>query len=327
MPEPGWWVLACIALVPFLIAVWDEKPKSALLYGILTGFVYNTIIIWWITIFGYLPWILLVLYQSLFFGVFAVIANLFRPQKAGLLLIIALPSAWVIMQWVRTLGTYAFPWGSFAHTQIPNFGLIQIASITGFYGIDFILFLFNTMFALFLICSKYSRLSLSVIIAIIILNVSLTVYFHFSENKIDNAYNIAKVAMIQRSEETGITATRHEVMNASEVYGKLTIEAGKLNPDFIVWPETALPVAITPTGWGALISSLAKFTNSHLIAGVIEPYQANYDYNYNSAFVYNNNGDMIGKYRKVKLVPFGEFVPPDRRASSVKVEILLAPLR
>src|SRR5450759_1402734 len=71
LPKPGLWVFAWVGLVPLFVALRDARPLRAALCGLLTGIVYYGIILWWVSLFGILPWLLLVVYQALYIAVFA----------------------------------------------------------------------------------------------------------------------------------------------------------------------------------------------------------------------------------------------------------------
>ncbi len=87
-------------------------------------------------------------------------------------------------------------------------------------------------------------------------------------------------------------------------------EAARKCPDLIVWPETTLPVNITTEGWGALISRLAAQTRANYVVGGYDSSPApSVIESYNSAHFYDRAGRKLGVYHKVRLVPYGEFVP------------------
>ena len=224
---------------------------------------------------------------------------------------IAVPAAWVTLQFLRTLGAYAFIWGSLAHTQAENLPVAQIASITGQWGTDFLVCLFNL--ALAEAISRPTRRFVPLIVA-----GSLTIAvcaFGFLRLQCDPLQtNGQRVAIVQGGLKNGFDVDPGYTDRAFRAYATLTIQAAKSRPDLIIWPETALPTDLTAPGWDRLLGALARFARADLLVGGYstpdDPFRSG---SYNSLFLYNADGERAGVYRKVQLVPFGEFVPMRKR--------------
>jgi apolipoprotein N-acyltransferase len=87
---------------------------------------------------------------------------------------------------------------------------------------------------------------------------------------------------------------------------KLTKAAAAEKPDLILLPESALPMALNQAPWlQAWVRNLAGKSSAWLLLGAI--YQNQQEYN--SAYLFSPQGKATGRYDKVQLVPFGEFVP------------------
>lgn len=91
-------------------------------------------------------------------------------------------------------------------------------------------------------------------------------------------------------------------------YSTLTSKAETQHPALIVWPETAVPGWIPNdahyTQW---IQEIAKESRAHLLVGAVTHQEDNRDYN--AAFLFSPNGEILGEYLKRHLVPFGEYIP------------------
>ena len=98
--------------------------------------------------------------------------------------------------------------------------------------------------------------------------------------------------------------------DAFETCKTMSLKAASDHPDIIVWPETSLTTEITEAGYGALISDLARQTDADYLVGgydaSTDPERAG---SHNASHLYTRDGGKAGVYRKVHLVPFGEFVP------------------
>ncbi|MBI5426782.1 MAG: apolipoprotein N-acyltransferase [Nitrospinae bacterium] len=120
-----------------------------------------------------------------------------------------------------------------------------------------------------------------------------------------------KIALLQGNIEQGRKWDPAHSGKVWQTYRRLTLEAAKSSPDLIVWPEAATPFffANNREGNGAA-RDLARTAGTALLFG--SPYQEdgpNGPLLYNSAFLVSAAGETLGRYDKIHLVPFGEFVP------------------
>jgi apolipoprotein N-acyltransferase len=309
MPKPGWWPLAWVGLAPLLIALHRSRTHEALLYGLVTGAVYYGVILYWLILFGSLPWLLVVLLETACLTAFAVLAWWVKPSKIGLGGFLAVPAAWTLVQWIRTLGPYAFDWGSFAHTQANAVPIIQLSTLTGPWGIEFLVCLTNLLVAGALLNARtLSRAALAVT------GVSLPVIAWLVGSSVIPARLPAdpgiKVAIIQGNLDQGMRATRAGLAKTFGAYAKMSTRAAAGYPDLVVWPESVLTTDVTDDGYGYVISLLARLTGCNYIVGGYEPAEnPSVEESYNAAHFYDRKGRKLGTYRKVRLVPYGEFVP------------------
>ena len=140
------WVFAWVAFIPLFFALENQKPLKSFLTAYLTGFVFFLGTIYWL-IHVTLPGMLAVVaYLALYFGLFGLVVNhtqyaVRRTQYERLFLI---PAAWVTLEWVRGKFLFGgFGWNGIGVSQHQTLPLIQIASITGVYGVSALLVLGN----------------------------------------------------------------------------------------------------------------------------------------------------------------------------------------
>lgn len=306
IPRPGIALFSWIGLVPLLVALHNAKFPQAALYGFLTGAIYFGAVLFWVSLFGYLPWMILTMVEALFFCLFAVISARLMPSKIGWSGYLTVPAAWTAMQWLRSLGTYSLTWGSFAHTQANNLPVIQFSAITGPWGIDFLVCLINiALVSLIYPINKKRRYGPAMVA------VSLTaLVLGFGITSLHNSVNLkpkVNVAIIQGNLQSDFAAPTGYDLISFKAHSLLSRKAAKNHPDFIVWAETTIPTIIS-NSWSAHLSALARDTHSNLIIGGYDNNSFNTP-SYNSAFFYDRSGRKSGVYHKVRLVPFGEFVP------------------
>src|SRR2546425_10962850 len=149
--------LAWIALVPLLIAIREKPWKTAFGQGWLAGLVFFVGTLSWVITpmpqYGKIPFpvsflimLLLAGYCALFVALFAAILvaltdgrGLLRPWTAAAL--------WVTLEWLRGYLFSGFPWALLGYSQYHALSLIQIADVTGVYGVSFLLVLVNALVA------------------------------------------------------------------------------------------------------------------------------------------------------------------------------------
>jgi apolipoprotein N-acyltransferase len=328
--------LAWFALVPLLLAIYGGSARRALKLGFVTGLVFYFITLSWVTNtlinYGNIPtvvsWLiltLLVAYMSLYLGLFTYLVNRFGKSHPVSIFLLA-PVTWTALEYLRsTHSIYGFSWQGLGYSQFQSLPVIQMASITGVYGISALIVLVNA--GLFVLIHpafhKYpvwrngrKRAAISTVLLL-----SLCVgYGWWTLNQVP-VYGIqpVRVALIQGNIPQDMKwnpAYRSEVLDR---YRKLTLQAAVFKPDLIVWPEAVTPFffgrdfegtqyvidtvreAQTPMVLG---SPAVKQTDSSLAVGKSEPLRL-----YNSAYFVSDHGSKLDRYDKIHLVPFGEFVP------------------
>jgi len=136
------WYLAYVALVPWgLAVVAGQRSRWTLLWAYLSGVVFWVIgLYWltWITLVGYLP---LVLYLGSYWLVAAVVVR--AAFRRGWPVWVILPLVWVALEYARAFALSGFPWFFLAHSQAGCTRLIQIADLTGQYGVSFFVAMVN----------------------------------------------------------------------------------------------------------------------------------------------------------------------------------------
>jgi len=137
-PSGALWGLAWVALVPLLISVDEDAPGPAFLRGYAAGFLFFISTLFWIHHVTSPGLILLSAYLALYWAVFAAGAAWSSARSVGRRTVF-LASLWTGLEYVRAEAFSGFGWSALAHTQSVNILLIQIADITGTYGVSFVM--------------------------------------------------------------------------------------------------------------------------------------------------------------------------------------------
>lgn len=308
-PKFGLFPLAWISLIPLIVAVNRARWLGSFGLGVITGFVFFGGLLYWISLFGYLPWFLLALVQSLSVGIFALLINVIG--KCGLITLAAVPSLWTALEWIRSLGAFGFTWGDLAYSQAGWLHIIQISNITGPWGVTFLIVLVNTALALLLIQrDKVALVQASAVAGLVVIAaVAGVVTLNNIESDI---IPDKKVALVQGGVE--MTWRDEKVLEEiRQTYWPMTKNLPR-NLDLIVWPESALPGYLLSSEWlRQEMAHLARENKAYMLVGgphVIEDDNTEAGYKeQNGAYLIHPSGELAGEYYKVHLVPFGEFVP------------------
>jgi apolipoprotein N-acyltransferase len=318
----GW--LAWVALVPLLMATYGARPQAALGWGWLCGGVAYLGILRWIphtmihyggvpvaASYGILA--LLVAYVGLYVGGFAAgWAWGVRRWPRGALLFA--PALWVALEWIRAHALSGFPWASLGYSQYLNRPLIQVAELTSVYGVSFALILGNAMVAQLLHTAKHQTWR-AMVLPWALAASALFAIGGFGVWRLQAAWTgqtAVGVALLQGNiaqDQKWDPASRERIF---AIYTALTRKAAAAaDVDLIVWPEAATPFlfANEPT-YRARQLQLAEEAGRPLLFGSpTYSREDNQDVMYNSAFLIGPGSTVLGRYDKIHLVPFGEYIP------------------
>ncbi len=319
-PNVNFFPFAWFALVPLLVALKRASSwKSAFWSGYLTGglffaglllaiarlYPYANI---FVTLLGYL---LLVGYTALYFAIFSVIVYRLREQQSGILFALVAASVWVGLEWVRSWLLTGFPWGNIGYSQWNNPPAIQIASLTGVYGVSFVIVFLNAGIAT-LICKgrewrkEWVAVAVPLLLTIICLSygfIALRRVQPVSEKHLKVALIPGNIPQIEKWQQASFPGIFRR-------YLTLTRAAALEQPDVIVWPETTVRGEILSGKYPEYHKAFKKMLqdiNLPMLLGATDP-DAFGDI-YNRVLSVSPQGEILDKYAKMHLVPFGEYVP------------------
>ena len=313
-PKFNLWILAWFAFVPLFFALRNKSKFKAFLLSYFAGIIFWLGTIYWLVHVTFVGLISLVLYLALYFGVFGFIIARYSILYTRYSIVL-IPSIWVLLEYLRSYLFTGFGWGLLGYSQYLNLSAIQIADITGAWGISFLVMMIN-VFAYgvmrYALCAmrKKQKALLSVtnyLLPAFILFLSLGYGFHELYMTHDAGGRRLTVSVIQGNIPQSIKWLDYAKEQILERYLSLTSEALSDNPDLIIWPEAALPGVLNQDGH--LKEKLKAFVGEcgvPLLAGAVYSDKSAY---YNSAILISGNGEIAKRYDKLHLVPFGEYVP------------------
>lgn len=313
--------LAWFALVPLFIALKDSSVKSGFWTGGLFGLVYFAGTVHWVTnsvhFYGNIPLVpasLITLLLCTFLAIYPALfgAALVHIRKSHpSLAFLAAPALWTALELARTYVFSGFPWSLLGYTQYTVLPVIQVADLTGVYGISFLIVLVNAALGE-LAMDRKRFLPLAVAGAVL---ASVLIY-GFMQLRIPEAKATFKVSVIQGNIEQDQKWDPAYQTQVFSVYERLTTKASLQQPDLVLWPETATPFYFNSPGETdqKLTADLKGFVRKNRIpllfgSPTYEVLPGRVVHLRNSAFLVSSDGAATAEYHKFHLVPFGEYVP------------------
>ncbi len=231
----------------------------------------------------------------------------------------AAPFLWVAVELARTRIT-AFPWELLGYAETGNFALTRITTLVGVYGLSFEILLVNSVFAAAFLAPREQRKRLifaGCVAAVILQGGQLLAP---PPAATDRAAILVQpnIPILE-----GGMWTKEYFQNTLQDLSALSLhlaseKAAGENPDrhfdLIVWPESPSPFYTNDPMFRETVSSLARHAGTWVVAGSIgiNPVMHSGGGNsqiFNSAALVDPQGEWVGRYDKVHLVPFGEYLP------------------
>ncbi|MDO9532969.1 MAG: apolipoprotein N-acyltransferase [Deltaproteobacteria bacterium] len=313
--------LLIFALVPLFWALKDRSLKAAFWLGLVSGLAHYVALLYWIVyvthVFGKLPLIaaigvLLALagYLCLYTAVWGL--GVAWGATRGLSLLWWAPVLWVALEMGQTYIISGFPWELLGNGLYLYPRLLQLADITGVYGLSFLVVLVNV--SLFLLGfpprgKVFTFRQAAAVCLVLVLWVGYGFYRLGEVDALMAASPKIKVAVVQGNLKQGEKWQKSMVQATLKRYGELTrkVQGARL----IIWPETAAPFLYVRTpDLAAEVQKIARDSGGYLLFGSpayeLTPQGEFY---YNRAYLLNPQAETIGSYDKAHLVPYGEYVP------------------
>ena len=322
-PNASLVVLLPVALVPLLLALDDLRPGRAALLGGLFG------VAFWLTTF---PWIYHVVHR--FGGLpapLAAVALLLAavvpsvPMAAMTALvalavprsmaarILVFPAAWVVQELVRTYAFSGFPWALISYPLAPWPLLTQTAALGGAALTSLLVVFVNAALAEAVRGKGRQRVGgLAVAAAVVAVSVA-TGAARLSRPEVFSPGKELRVLIVQPNIEQDVrTAPGTAERIHFDVTGLTRALLRKAPSDLVLWPESATLLAWPwSEGFRQEITRLCREEGTALLFNTVwsdRPSDDDAPY-FNSALLVDGNGVVGEPYHKLRLVPFGEYVP------------------
>jgi apolipoprotein N-acyltransferase len=317
----------CIGVL--LISLFGTRPRVAFFCGFLHGLVFCLTSVPWIAtvlavhggVSGPGGWGVLVLIASVWgilTGMFAWTVQRLAAYSITLACIGA-PFVWVTFEFVRArLPEISFPWNLLGYPAAPNLGLIQLTSVTGIYGLSFLVAAFNALLAWAEVGPaptarrRLGVLAAAAICLIAVMLIGPRLVPHPQANHMARAVQLN----FPEAAEYGSNWFANHTSDMLEA-ARLSLAPQGHDEDLLVWPEAPAPFSYQDPRFAQFASQLAAKFGHPFLVGVIE-FKPPADgaatahsttVPFNSALLFNPQGQRVFSYDKIHLVPFGEYEP------------------
>ncbi len=328
-PNFDLWFLVWISLSPLLIVIARAPSVTrAAVTGWMWGVVFFYGSCWWLTYpmiryGGISPWVaypllvLPVMLAALFPALFAAaLGQTFR--RFGSASMLAAPLLWVAVEWLRYIVT-GMLWNALGYSQAFHPRLIQSAAWGGVYAVSFLIITANAGIAFWFIRRTTRSLITSGLLLVCLGGLILASALQSNTRHSGADTQRLTIIAIQPNvpmdlngdpKQMDALVARHIALSISGLNGLKTHRefGADLLPRLIIWPES--PMNFTYARDQKLRQALANFTSTNhtsLLLNSLEPALGGGDQN--SAILVNEKGEMSARYDKIRLMPFGEYVP------------------
>jgi apolipoprotein N-acyltransferase len=315
----GW--LAFVALIPLFIALARAKSGwRAFLLGWLSQTVAWLIMVPWVvrvmSHYGGLPYFTGVLifiamsaFLGLYGGAFAAIVHRIRPADSIWRWLIV-PLAWASIEYARTYLLTGFPWNLIAASIVDYTPLVQLDRFAGPYLIG-ALMLVPAAVVSWLIVAKPR--GIRVVFAVGAVAIVMFVWW---------GTGVVASKLVLRSEQPPVRAAllqpnisqemRWDSANLMEIYDRMmrmTADAIGQGATVVIWPESTVPLSFSSTDFFRdAIEQISRDHKTDILLGSVAEDPGERNRIWNAAFLVSG-GRTVGRYDKIRLVPFGEYVP------------------
>jgi apolipoprotein N-acyltransferase len=314
--------LALVALVPVLLATETTRPRAAAGLGYLAGLTFFGLHLLWIAQFlswtggvAWLAWGALSAVQAGFFAAFFALVPATRALGAWRLLV--LPACWAVLELVRAhhpLG--GFPWGLLAVSQHDAGPLLPLARVVGGFGLAAALVAVNLALALWLRAlfagDGPARRRAATLVGLPVLVAGLLGSRLVVPAAPPPSGPPLEVAVVQAGLRGGHglamgLTTERVFANHVRHTETLALTPGD-PPDLVVWGEGAADAdpLVNPDRQAA-VGRAAAAAGAPVLLGATT--RVDDTHRATEALLFTPGGRLADRYRKRRLVPFGEFVP------------------
>lgn len=325
-----WILLACISIVPLFVMINNNSRKMSVLVGFFFGFGIGLGMFFWMingishyTGNGSFYGVLICIISSIFLGFyFALLSSIIKiisisTIKSNWHLFfnkLCIAAIWTVLESGLAFLLQSFPLHYFriGFPFVTNLYTIQLTSFGGLALLSFLIVLINLFIAEFFIQKNKIYLLYSFSIFVFAFIIGVLCYYTYTPNLVGKSF---KIAIVSDNVNPEIKWNDQNGNAFANNYFQLCKDAVSLKPDFIIWPETAIPW--TYSSDDELLKEIIKISSTQNLINIIGINNENSNDRklYNSVFYIDNQNKVKGIYNKQILLkgveePLGKFIVP-----------------
>ncbi len=315
-----------------------------LLLGYLAGLTFFWTVFSWLTTVTVPGWFLLQFYMAIYFAVFGWFCGVLRPRVRedsvprrkhqwpppqpnelpvvrlpwlssvhNLLLALAVAAAWTALEWLRGWVFSGWGWNGLGVSLYRYQPLIQIAEYTGVAGISFLAAFANVIAVAsvhrFILESKLHQMRPHFDLTLTMAAVVGIFTYGLRTMQIRQPAMPLRIALVQANVPREDKFNSASALKIFDQFSRLSLKALRENPklDLLVWPESSMPgPVLEDPDSHQYVMDFAAYAKVDLLLGAIDQDQT---HAYNAALLVAEGGKRVQLYRKLHLVPFGEYIP------------------
>lgn len=311
--------LAWIALVPLFVFLGQSRSaRESSLAVFFTGLVFFAFSLSWLCYVSLFGWVFVTFLLAGFLTLFGVLHFYVSRLRFALLHPLTGSLAWMAVEIIRTeFPIFGLGWNLIGYSQASHPAVIQSASLFGVYGLGFLIVFVNASAAEILSSCRggekgtppaYARAAvLAVFLAAAAAGNFAWGLENFKAHAPAQGTASVRIGVIQGNIPQSLKWEAEVKDSIIDIHVKLLELISYQNPALILWPEASFPGYFNADPDAATVMEWIKHWKIPVIIGA--PYYAPDGGAYNSAFYISPEGEIKGRYDKIYLVPFGEYVP------------------
>ena len=261
--------------------------------------------LYWIERFGQMAWLSLTLLCTASAIVFGLLAPAVFRRGRPVLSALGLASLWTVMEWVRTMWPLGgFSWGALGVSQVGNRATLPLATVTGVWGVTFVVVAVNALLVEAIVGGGGGRRQAGrVALGALLITAPTVIPFSVPDGREVRVATI-QVDVRQAASASGFAEDTGVARLNMAMHRRLASDP----PDLAVWGEGALDpgAANDPATMADVSRTIAAVGAPTLVGAVIDDPDGT---EHTSVLLFDAGGNQVGRYDKVHLVPFGEYIP------------------
>ena len=263
--------------------------------------------------------LLLAAYLALY-PAFAALVTSVLIRRIGAAALFLAPAAWVATEFLRGYLFGGFPWVPLGNSQVTVLAVAQLASVLGVYGLTALVAVVNAAIAYSMLTGGRARVKTLAVVGVLLVAVAGWGAWRIGDGSLVREGTAIRVGLVQGNIEQTLKWRKDQARMIFTTYIAMTRDVVRRGAQYVIWPESSTPFSFESDKVGEReMRALAREVGVPILFGsdqsVLDqsvrpqPGQPPAEKHYNAAFQLAPDGMTSAVYRKIHLVPFGEFVP------------------